>query len=77
MKALRSTGAKTLLEYLSANFEEVSHPSAAQFADLAWMPGEETGEALGIFVGEMIRVVGATGANFVPRTRAVRAFKIT
>jgi hypothetical protein len=75
-KALIRNGAKDLAEFAAQRFAELPHPSAAQVGDLALLPGDATGLALGVFVGELIVVMTPQGRGFVPRNRAVRAFTV-
>lgn len=75
LKRLKEEGYESVVDYVAKRFEEI-HTSLARVGDLAAIKTEETGWALGVFMGERIGVVTPAGYGTIERGLAQRAFKV-
>jgi hypothetical protein len=74
-RVLNSLGHASLAAYLAAHFDEVP-VLAAQYGDIAVLPCEHEGWALGVFFRDHIGVITPAGYGTTLRTNAQRAFRI-
>lgn len=76
LKVLRDAGAKSLVDLVARNFEEV-HPSAARVGDIAVMASDGPfGAALGVVAGERVMAMSEAGLDSVDRSAMTRAFRV-
>ncbi|MEX5600694.1 hypothetical protein [Pseudophaeobacter sp. C1-32P7] len=73
--ALKSAGFADHLALAASYFAEVP-PALAQVGDLAVIPAEGTGAALGVIQGAAVYVMHPSGLGIVSRMRMKRAFKV-
>jgi hypothetical protein len=74
MTVLRERGFDTIEQMLNHYFLKI-HPAWAHRGDIAVI-NQDDGISVGVFVGAMIAVKDIAGLGFVPRSRAVMAFRI-
>lgn len=75
MVALANKGFDSISAVLTSLFDE-EPPMMAQEGDIAVLEGAETGEGLGIVLGERVAVLGMKGFGTVARKRITRAFRV-
>lgn len=75
LAALQAAGFEGLPALAAACFPEVA-PALAQAGDLAVLPGDETGAALGVVQGPAVYVLDPRGLAVVSRLHMKKAFRV-